>query len=228
MYDSVSGQFISSDSYLGASDNPSSQLSYMWNNNNPLSMQDPSGYDPFEDSDFSASDGSPTFTRLPPTDQGPCDDLTPSCGQVTYKYRIPRPVTPDDVVGLGSVYTQLERGYIGRSQQYGKRASYWRRQGINDSRELPGTREFSRYEDRCLEGFLICKFGLGKYGGRLANKIQGLNLRTSAGRAGVEVGRALFEKIGSPDINFGPKPEPLSETVFNPTVIDPEVNIEIP
>jgi len=27
-------------------------------------------------------------------------------------------------------------------------------------------------------------FGLGKYGGRLANKIQGLNLRTPAGRAG--------------------------------------------
>ena len=44
-YDSNTEQWTTPDAYKGDVDDPASQRSYMWNNNNPVAYQDPSGYD---------------------------------------------------------------------------------------------------------------------------------------------------------------------------------------
>ncbi|MHB8198107.1 MAG: RHS repeat-associated core domain-containing protein, partial [Vulcanimicrobiaceae bacterium] len=45
-YDAQAGIWTSPDAYAGTVNDPGTQKSYMWNNNNPISYSDPSGYDP--------------------------------------------------------------------------------------------------------------------------------------------------------------------------------------
>ncbi len=44
-YDSTSSTWTTPDAYAGEANDPASQKSYMWNNNNPVSYNDPTGYD---------------------------------------------------------------------------------------------------------------------------------------------------------------------------------------
>ncbi|MHB8212270.1 MAG: RHS repeat-associated core domain-containing protein [Vulcanimicrobiaceae bacterium] len=44
-YDTQAGIWTSPDAYAGTVNDPATQKSYMWNNNNPISYSDPSGYD---------------------------------------------------------------------------------------------------------------------------------------------------------------------------------------
>ncbi|MHB8181825.1 MAG: RHS repeat-associated core domain-containing protein [Acidithiobacillus ferrivorans] len=44
-YDTQAGIWASPDAYAGTVNDPATQKSYMWNNNNPISYSDPSGYD---------------------------------------------------------------------------------------------------------------------------------------------------------------------------------------
>lgn len=48
-YDSNTTQWTTPDAYKGDVHDPMSQRSYMWNNNNPISYSDPSGYVPEEE-----------------------------------------------------------------------------------------------------------------------------------------------------------------------------------
>jgi len=45
-YDSTMAQWTAPDAYAGDVHDPMSQKPFMWNNNNPLDYEDPSGYDP--------------------------------------------------------------------------------------------------------------------------------------------------------------------------------------
>jgi hypothetical protein len=88
---------------------------------------------------------------------------------------------------------------------------------------VPGTEDFSKFDDQCLEGFLICHFGRAKLGGLLPNKNAGVqeNRRIRhGGRAMITRGYELWEQIGKPD------PTKMSEGVAQPEgVVEP---IEIP
>ena len=44
--DNATGKWTTPDAYAGDAHDPMSQKSFMWNNNNPYSYSDPSGYDP--------------------------------------------------------------------------------------------------------------------------------------------------------------------------------------
>jgi RHS repeat-associated protein len=48
-YDPNMNQWTTPDAYSGDVHDPMSQHPYMWNNNNPVQYEDPSGYNPFED-----------------------------------------------------------------------------------------------------------------------------------------------------------------------------------
>ncbi|MHB8214066.1 MAG: RHS repeat-associated core domain-containing protein, partial [Vulcanimicrobiaceae bacterium] len=65
-YDTQAGIWTSPDAYAGTVNDPATQKSYMWNNNNPISYSDPSGYDPEE------GEGEGNQETLPPEedDQG--------------------------------------------------------------------------------------------------------------------------------------------------------------
>ena len=100
LYDSGVGEFISTDSYAGSVTKPSSQLSYMWNNNNPIMMQDPSGNDPTD-----ASNGSPIGgggqDNVLKLNWRPCPGIK-DCGEVT-KYVNPGP-TPEQLARMLSAF----------------------------------------------------------------------------------------------------------------------------
>ena len=56
-YDAGSGQWMTPDAYAGDVDDPMSQKPFIWNNNNPMQFQDPTGYDPFVIYNPNAADG---------------------------------------------------------------------------------------------------------------------------------------------------------------------------
>ncbi|HEY0381484.1 MAG TPA: RHS repeat domain-containing protein [Candidatus Elarobacter sp.] len=100
-------------------------------------------------------------------------------------------------MAFGSVYYSTTDPYIGRTQNFAQRAATWARGG-RMIEQIPGTANFTKWQDRCLEGFLIATCGTRKNGGRLNNRINGVNPKTAMGRAMLTEGADLFESLGLP------------------------------
>jgi hypothetical protein len=72
--------------------------------------------------------------------------------------------------------------YVARSRNFPLCTRQWARVGrlVN---EIPGSEDFTKYDDECLQAFLVYRFGVQHHGGRLSNEIHGASLTTAAGRA---------------------------------------------
>ena len=107
-YDSNTEQWTTPDAYKGDVDDPMSQRSYMWNNNNPVSYADPTGYSPLNLGMLAEMDG-----------EAYADDVAADGGAVSYA-----PSTASD-----SSYVKLQAVGL----EAGANAIYY----SNDTKDLP-------------------------------------------------------------------------------------------
>lgn len=102
---------------------------------------------------------------------------------------------------FGSVYHSTTDPYIGKTQNFAQRSAHWARHGRIVER-IPGTENFTKWQDTCLEAFLIFSCGVAKKGGTLNNQINGADPNTPLGRAQLTEGAELADKLGIKD-EFG-------------------------
>lgn len=60
-YDPISGQWLTPDAYAGDVRDPMSQKPFMWNNNNPVAWNDPSGYLPEDEEELETARPGPNY-----------------------------------------------------------------------------------------------------------------------------------------------------------------------
>ncbi|HZO93088.1 MAG TPA: DUF6531 domain-containing protein [Candidatus Baltobacteraceae bacterium] len=186
-YEAATGQWTTPDAYAGDVRDPISQAKYMWNRNNPIAYSDPSGYAPC------AKGMAWNGTACVPNDQ-----LKRIGGTATNSMTFLPTL-------FGSVYVR-EDGYVGRTQNIFRRSAEHLRQG-RSIRELNGTRDQSKYDDICLEGFLIRCMGLKSKGGSLPNKREEIGRRNPNEEEMLRHGEEIHERLGSPRIRVPEDPD---------------------
>jgi YD repeat-containing protein len=211
-FDPQSGVWNSPDSYRGNTDDPMSQKPYMWNRNDPNGYSDPSGFEPLRKPGPPCADGFGwNGSQCVPESE------LPDIGGTHSKKSPFGPLS----IAFGSVYVSKNPAYIGRSQNFASRARDWARAG-RSVEEIRGTKDLSKYDSHCLEGYLICKYGLKSKGGRLVNKINGVDPTKPTGGAQLQRGAQIYEEIGSPEIfpeDEVPVRVPFRPIIFRPWII---------
>ena len=102
-------------------------------------------------------------------------------------------------IGKTAVYTAVEDGvvkYVGITDNLlARAAAHLREKGITIE-AIPGLTNLPRLDARGVEQVLIERFGLGKDGGSLLNKINSISSGNSAYNSAVARGRELLNPVG--------------------------------